>query len=194
MSNYNRNDIELIAEVHGPLGEVEEPQSCECDCGCGEAATQVEQGTHLCDECAIYTVTEDGDVLCARAVCPTCHEDAVEASLDSGGNDDVRVRSCACLREAEATEEDEVPEGEWAVVDMDGQTLSRHASQEGAEAAIAHEVARFGDHLTDTRQASSGAYLPRSVIHLPCGCERAGTYSTSWYSPGCTHRTDVQGE
>lgn len=39
---------------------------CECGCGCEELATTTDGGERLCDSCADYYVTDDGDVVCSR--------------------------------------------------------------------------------------------------------------------------------
>lgn len=96
--------------------------------------------------------------------------------------------------EEEANEEEygaepeEDAEGEWAVIGMDGNEHGRYATEAECHAAISHETARF----SASPHSSGGAYLPRSVCHLPCGVVRCGQWSTSYYSPNCTHKSDAE--
>ena len=76
---------------------------------------------------------------------------------------------------------------EWIVVDMDGNELSRHGSYLDAQMDAAREVARFRRGRGRGSRPGDGAYLPRSVIHEPCGRVRDNPYGTGWQSPGCTH-------
>jgi len=178
---YRHTGIDAAGEGHGPV--------CECSsCGCDEMATTTDDGgCPVCSECSTYTLDDDGEVVCSRdGVCAECGESRLSDALDAGGNSTVRLTGCACERAAALAEEDHNTHGEWAVVDMDGGIQSRHASASGARAAITHESHDFAAHLIDTHQASSQAYLPRSICHLACGAPvRAGQYSTSWYVPGC---------
>ena len=41
-------------------------KTCECECECEEKATQQDEGTYLCDECADYYVDDHGDCVCSR--------------------------------------------------------------------------------------------------------------------------------
>jgi len=75
---------------------------------------------------------------------------------------------------------------EWAVVDMDGNIVSRHETAEKAFAAAEIEQRRFGKKQSHPGHFTK-PYLPRSVVHLPCGYQRKGQHSTEWWSPGCTH-------
>lgn len=70
---------------------------------------------------------------------------------------------------------------DWAVIDMDGDEISRHATAQQAEEAVEAETTRFR-RKHGPRINGDGAYLPRSVCYLPDGAkpQRAGRYSTSW--------------
>lgn len=73
-----------------------------------------------------------------------------------------------------------------AVVDMDGRVLSSHRGETAAQAAIDRESARF----RRSTYASSGAYLPRSIIEVDADgsayIERTGRHSTGWSRPHAT--------
>jgi len=112
------------------------------------------------------------------------------SALVSGADDYPNI-SDSDVQEAEEASYGDMPteddEGEWAVIGMDGVEHGRYATPGECHEAIAHEAARF----SASPRSSGGAYLPRSVCHLPCGVVRAGQWSTKYYSPGCTHAEDV---
>ena len=62
-----------------------EPPTCECACGCVESATTTDDGgIPVCDVCATYMVTDDGDIVCrGMGLGETCH--VCRASIQWGG-------------------------------------------------------------------------------------------------------------
>ena len=129
---------------------------CECTaCGCSEPATTTDDGgCAVCAECAEYTVDDDGDVHCMR-----CGDVEIVTESCGAGN---QTRSYARLIPPEMPESD--PEGEWAcywdTVGDDAHVISRHATRESAEQAVAaHDWPRPGD-----RTAYLCGYVVRQLV------------------------------
>ena len=104
---------------------------CECvGCGCDQPATTTDDASvPVCDDCAYYTVTDDGDVLCSR-----CEgTEYVTETCGAGG------QTRTYLRQSPPEEPPSDPDGEWAcyweTVDG-GRLVSRHATREQAEQAV----------------------------------------------------------
>jgi hypothetical protein len=153
-----------------------------CGCGCTRLATRTDDGgCDVCEGCETYTLDEHGQVVCSRDnTCDECGEARLSDALDAGGNSAVRLTGCACERAAALEAEDRDDDGDWTVLDMDGNILSRHATEEGADLRCSHDHDAFAAHLTDTHQHGSTAYQPRSVVDLTRDYRRDGQWSTTW--------------
>jgi hypothetical protein len=90
---------------------------CECiGCGCTAPAVRTDDsGIPTCDECRVYTVTDDGDVVCSRMdlghTCHVCGKKIEWGGIITGrpGSSNIRVGSCDCGPEAWVEEE----RGDW---------------------------------------------------------------------------------
>jgi hypothetical protein len=78
---------------------------CECRCGCDEPATTTDDGdNHVCEACAEYTVTDDGECYCSRVAggdgvsCHECYERIDWGGILAGqpGVANWREGSCVC--------------------------------------------------------------------------------------------------
>lgn len=126
-----------------------------------------------------------GDVVVEEAEGSEQAEEWVQALVDASvipsisdaeilAMDDDRLdRECG-----EEPEQDE--SGEWGVVDMDGNVIRTYETREDAEVSVCREHARF----TASPSSIGGAYLSRSVCHIPSGIVRDGQWSTTYHSPG----------
>jgi len=101
---------------------------CECTaCGCSEPATCTDDGgVAVCGACSDYTIDGDGEVHCSQC-------DDTEVVSDSWG------RSITRIKPPEEPETD--PEGDWAcywdTCGDDAHVVTRHASREDADQAVA---------------------------------------------------------
>lgn len=83
-----------------------ETPTCACTgCGCDDQATRTDdQGYPVCDECADYTVDEDGDVVCSRmtdggTTCHVCEQTIAWGSIRThrSGQPNDRTGTCGCV-------------------------------------------------------------------------------------------------
>lgn len=106
--------IEILPRrVGGDDGRMIPAPACLCTgCGCDEPATGTDDaGVNVCDECADYSSTEDGDVICSRMTEGGKHCHACGGTIDwshiqtrqGGGN--FRMGACTCGPEAWRDEE-----------------------------------------------------------------------------------------
>ena len=72
--------------------------ACECD---DDATTTDDSGIPVCDACALYTVTDQGNVVCGRmdvgVVCHVCHDTIDWGMIQTGhvGNN-YETGRCSC--------------------------------------------------------------------------------------------------
>lgn len=129
-------------DLHGLEGWPE-CECCGCDCA-NAAVTTDDGGVPVCEACSVYTIDDDGHVICSQSERGDELEEITEC-CGAGG----QTRTYTRLRPPTMPQEDE--DGEWAcyweTVGDDSHVVSRHSTRELAEQAIAaHDWPPPGDH------------------------------------------------
>lgn len=80
---------------------------CTCNCGCNDSAAIIDSssGELVCDECSIYLVDDDGEVICSKvtngfSICHICHEiikwGCIQTGNPGSGSPNYIEGSCKC--------------------------------------------------------------------------------------------------
>ena len=135
--------------------------TCQCTCcGCDEAAVTTDDGgVEVCEKCAEYTTDDDGCVVCSK-------DDRTETVTESCGAGN-QQRSYVRLKPPEMPESDATGEYclYWATCGDDNHVVSRYATRDEAEQAVAaKDWPRPGDNTNylcgyEARQLVDGQWL-----------------------------------